>query len=479
MESQLTVLKQLVVLFIAAFLWFFSVAWVNSDTQKTGRNTKFWNTIFFFFSPISLIIYLSLSWKNKLKKRTVTPRADLVLLKGNGEPLFLAQGGGQESLTLDSVKDLIKKALNNRSTDIHLSPKIHSLLTRFRIDGILHDGPSFPERLGTAILSSFKVLAQVDIAERRKAQDGSFIVVADGNTINFRVSTTSSLYGETMVIRILDSKRGLINLNKLGLSPQVEEECNSLIASSHGMILVAGPSGNGKTTTLYAILNRVNTGEKNVISIEDPIEYELAGVTQIPIHSKTGVTFAGSLRTVLRQDPDVIMIGEIRDLETAEIAFRASLTGHLVLSTLHATEAVEVVARLLDMGLKPNFVSSSLIGVLAQRLIRILCPKCKKSYKPQNLEELYKNGLKLGEKDVLYKPVGCKYCRNTGYKGRIGVFELLIIDKEIRTCIDEKASKEDIFSIIKEKGMLTMKEDGWEKVKQGITTIEEVERVLK
>ena len=470
MESQLAVLKQLIVLLITAFLWFFSVAWVNSDTQKTGRNVKFWNTMFFFFSPLSLIIYLSLSWKNKLKKRTASPREDLVLLKANREPLFLAQGGGQESLTVDSVKNLIKDALDNRSTDIHLSPKSHSLFVRFRIDGILHDGNSFPQPLGLAILSCFKVLAQIDIAEKRKAQDGSFIVVAAGSTINFRVSTVSSLYGETMVIRILDSKRGLIGLDKLGLSPQMEEKCNSLIASSHGMILVTGPSGSGKTTSLYAILDKVNTGEKNIISIEDPIEYELAGVTQIPIHSKTGVTFAGSLRTVLRQDPDVIMIGEIRDLETAEIAFRASLTGHLVLSTLHAIEATEVVTRLLDMGLKPNFVSSSLIGVLAQRLVRILCPKCKKSYKPQNLEQ---------KRDVLYKAVGCKHCRDTGYKGRIGIFELLVIDKEIKACIDKKASAEDISRLVKEKGMLTMKEDGWEKVKQGITTIEEVERVLK
>jgi type II secretory ATPase GspE/PulE/Tfp pilus assembly ATPase PilB-like protein len=462
-------------LLLCAFLWFFTVGWVNASTHKTKRNVKLWNTILFFFCPISLIVYLPFFISSK-KKIEDNPAQNLELFKQQGEPLLSHQYEEQESLA--SVRSLLTQALDNQSTDIHLEPKGNLLSSRFRIDGLLHDGPVFPQRTGLPIVSAFKVLAHINIAEKRKPQDGSFTAKIKGRTVNFRVSTTSSFYGETMVIRILDSENGLINLGDLGLLPEDKEKCSDLLSRSHGMILVVGPSANGKTTTLYAILNEINIGEKNIISIEDPIEYELPNVTQIPINPKAGVDFAGSLRSILRQDPDVIMVGEIRDAETAEMAFRSSLTGHLVLSTLHTTEAAGAITRLMDMRLEPYLISSSLVGVLAQRLVRVLCSNCKTLSMSYHPDELSKKGLQLEEEDTLYEPVGCEHCRQTGYRSRVGIFELLIVDKEIKDLITKRASTEDIFTRAREKGMTSMKEDGWQKVKQGITTVAEVERVL-
>ncbi len=462
-------------LLVCAFLWFFAVGWVNASTHKAKRNVKLWNTMLFFFCPISLIVYLPFLIKGK-KNIGDNPAQNLELFKHRGEPLLSHQYEEQESLA--SVRDLLTQALDNQSTDIHLEPKGDLLSSRFRIDGLLHDGPVFPHRAGLPIVSAFKVLAHINIAEKRKAQDGSFTAKIAGRTVNFRVSTTSSFYGETMVIRILDSENGLINLGDLGLLPENKEKCSGLLSRSHGMILVVGPSANGKTTTLYAILNEINIGEKNIISIEDPVEYEIPNVTQIPINPKAGVDFAGSLRSILRQDPDVIMVGEIRDAETAEMAFRSSLTGHLVLSTLHTTEAAGAITRLMDMRLEPYLISSSLIGVLAQRLVRVLCSNCKIPSMSYHPDELSEKGLHLEEEDTLYEPVGCERCRQTGYKSRVGIFELLIMDKEIKDLVSKKASTEDIFTQAREKGMTTMKEDGWQKVKQGITTVAEVERVL-
>jgi len=477
MKPEFMVLVLWGLLLIGSLLWFLAVGWVNSNAYRTGKNVRFWNTIFFFFGPVSLLVYLPLFVKGKTKKKAEGNSAESLQLFKRGEtPISFPKHDPGKLLP---AKDLLIQALNRRSTDIHLEPKDNLLLTRFRIDGLLQDGPSFSLHSGLSILSSFKVLARIDIAEKRKAQDGSFTAKFGERNINFRVSTTSSFYGETMVVRVLDSEKGLLDLKEIGFLPDIERGVNSLISRPNGMILVVGASGNGKTTTLYAILNRINTGDKNIVSIEDPIEYELPNVTQIPINLKAGVDFPGSLRSILRQDPDIIMVGEIRDVETAEMAFRASLTGHLVLSTLHTTEAAGAITRLLDMDMEPYLISSSLIGILAQRLVRIPCPNCRIRYESGDLEKLRSKGLKVEETDTLYKPVGCEYCQETGYRDRIGIFELLLIDKNIKDMIKQKSSAEDIFSQAKSKGMISMKEDGWKKVRQGITTFEEVERVLQ
>ena len=381
----------------------------------------------------------------------------------------------QEAPIINLVNLLITRAVERRASDIHIEPFEDGLHIRYRIDGILHQTESPPKNLHPAIVSRIKIMAKLNIAERRLPQDGRIKLKVLGKDIDIRVSSVPMLYGEGVVMRLLDPT-GIIGLEVLGFEVKNRERFEDLIKKPYGMFLVTGPTGSGKTTTLYAALSMMNTREKKVITIEDPIEYYLEGVNQIQVKPKIGLTFADGLRSIVRQDPDIIMVGEIRDVETADIAIHAALTGHLVFSTLHTNDAAGAVTRLKDMGVEGYLISSSLLGVLAQRLVRVICNKCKITYAPDKelADEL---GVKMNFQT--YKGKGCEICDHTGYKGRTGIFELLLVNDEIRRLIVEKKGSDVIAQKAIEFGMKTLRDDGWEKVRAGITTVDEVIRVTQ
>ncbi len=372
------------------------------------------------------------------------------------------------------------QAIRERASDIHLEPDEMALRVRFRIDGFLYEALTLPKQIHPSLTSRIKILAEMDIAETRLPQDGNFNVKMEKRSFEIRVSTFPTIYGENVVLRILDQTSPLFKLEDLGFSEEMLGSCKQLIRRPNGIILVTGPTGSGKTTTLYAFLNLINSKEKNIITIEDPVEYRLALIRQTQINPKAGITFATGLRSILRQDPDVVMIGEIRDRETSEIAHQAALTGHLVLSTLHTNDAPEAITRLMDIGVEPYLISSSVIGVLAQRLVRTICPACKTSYPadPSLLGELGGDDSRPKEPLTLYRGKGCKNCKQSGYWGRSGIFELLSVNERIKQLIAEKASTQLIREAAKKTvGMASLREDGLEKVLKGITTLEEVDRV--
>ena len=391
------------------------------------------------------------------------------------------QGIVEEPVVIKLVNLIIMQAIKEGASDIHIEPEEEVLKTRFRVDGMLHEISSPPKHLQSAIISRIKIMANLNIAERRTPQDGRFTVNLEGKQIDVRVSCVPTIYGENVVLRLLDVSTALLGLEQLGFSKEVLDKYNKLITRPHGIILVTGPTGSGKTTTLYASLAKINTVEKNIITIEDPVEYKLAGIRQIQINPKVDLTFSNGLRSILRQDPNIIMVGEMRDFQTAEIAIQAALTGHLVFSTLHTNDASGAVTRLIDMGVEPFLVSSSVIGVLAQRLVRTICKDCKEEYVPTE-EELKDIGL-LDEPRTtnikFYKGKGCAKCMNTGYKGRIGIFELMIPDENIHNLIISKAPTEEIRKKAVASGMVVLKKDGIEKVKLGLTTVEEIVRVTE
>ncbi len=386
----------------------------------------------------------------------------------------------REAPIIQLVNMLIVQGVKDRASDIHIEPNEKGLLIRFRIDGMLHDIRTLPNTIKSAVISRIKILAKMDIAERRLPQDGRFQVKFGTREVDLRVSTIPTVLGEKAVLRLLDKSKGLIKLEQLGFIPEQLEEFKSIISKSYGIILLTGPTGSGKTTTLYAALNKVNSKDKNIITVEDPVEYKLARVNQIQIKPKINLTFANTLRSILRQDPDIIMVGEIRDSETAQIAVQASLTGHLVFSTLHTNDAASALTRLIDMDIETFLISSSVIGVIAQRLVRVICEKCKEEYIPGE-DVLSGLNIKGNSKDdgkvKLYRGTGCPSCKNTGYYGRTSIYELIVLDEEIRSLIISKTSSNVIKDAAIKKGMKTLKDSGLEKVMQGITTIEEVLRV--
>jgi type IV pilus assembly protein PilB len=386
----------------------------------------------------------------------------------------------REAPIIQLVNMLIVQGVKDRASDIHIEPNEKGLLIRFRIDGMLHDVRTLPNTIKSAVVSRIKILAKMDIAERRLPQDGRFQVKFGTREVDLRVSTIPTVLGEKVVLRLLDKSKGLIKLEQLGFTTKQLEEFKSIIFKSYGIILLTGPTGSGKTTTLYAALNQVNSKDKNIITVEDPVEYKLNRINQIQIKPKIDLTFANTLRSILRQDPDIIMVGEIRDTDTAQIAVQAALTGHLVLSTLHTNDAASAITRLIDMDVETFLISSSVIGVIAQRLVRVICEKCKEKYIP---EKNILNGLNIkgnsnnSDKIKLYRGTGCSICKNTGYYGRTSIYEIIVLDEEIKSLIISKASSNIIRDIAIKKGMKTLKENGLEKVMQGITTIEEVLRV--
>ena len=377
------------------------------------------------------------------------------------------------------VNDILFRALQLRASDIHVHPYEAKIQIRTRIDGILYDTLSLNRNVLPLIVSRIKVMAGMDIAERRMPQDGRCSVRLGQREIDLRVSTVPTSFGERCVLRLLDKSSGILTLDQLGLWEDDLKRFDTLLGRTHGIIFVTGPTGSGKSTTLYACLNRINSAEKNVMTVEDPIEYQLEGISQMQVASKKGVTFVNALRHVLRQDPDVIMVGEVRDAETARMAIQSSLTGHLVFSTLHTNDSAGAISRLLDLGVEPYLVSSSLIAIMAQRLLRRVCPDCKKEYKPST-RELRELGLgDLPSQAQFYIGAGCDKCFQTGYRGRTGIYELMLISEEIQNLIYQRTSAGAIKKVSLDAGLQTLRMDGTRKVLAGITTISEVLRVTQ
>jgi type IV pilus assembly protein PilB len=378
------------------------------------------------------------------------------------------------------VNLLISQAISDGASDIHLEPGEHDLRIRYRIDGVLHDVMRSPHSIQAAVVSRLKIMADINIAERRKPQDGRLTIATRNGPVDLRVATLPTVWGEKVVMRILDNSTARLDLTDLGFSAENHARFARSYRKPYGMILVTGPTGSGKSTTLYATLNRLSRPEINVITVEDPVEYRLPGINQVQVNAQAGLTFAAALRSILRSDPDVVLIGEIRDHETARIAVEAALTGHLVLSTLHTNDAPSAITRLSEMGIEPFLVGSALDTVLAQRLARRLCGRCKEPYRadPQELE-LARFPLRPQEPPpVLYRPVGCPGCARTGYKGRLALHEVMSVSEEIERLAVTRSSASDIGRLAREQGMTSLREDGMAKVRQGDTSIEEILRVV-
>jgi len=393
----------------------------------------------------------------------------------NGDLLEMAQ----EASVIKLVNEIFIEALNERASDIHIEPYENDLIIRYRIDGVLHETTMPPQirRFQSAIISRIKIMANLNIAEKRLPQDGRIKIQTSGRQCDVRVSVIPMLFGEGVVMRILDKSTVLYSLPDLGMAEDTFAIFESLIKRPHGIILETGPTGCGKTTTLYAALQAIVCPQIKVLTVEDPVEYHLAGVNQIQVQPKIGMTFARGLRAILRHDPDVVMIGEIRDLETAEAAIQAALTGHLVFSTLHTNDACSAATRLLDMGIEPFLVTSTVAAAMAQRLVRTICPDCKEPYEPDR--ETLPEDFTLEPGQVLYRGTGCRKCRQTGYHGRTGLFELMVMDDALSERIMSRAPVSEMIAVARSRGLRPLREDGWTKVRRGITTPEEVIRSTK
>jgi general secretion pathway protein E len=385
-----------------------------------------------------------------------------------------------EAPVIQFVNLMLSKAVKNRASDIHIEPYQHDLIVRLRIDGLLYNTFHPPKRLHPSIVSRIKVMSGLNIAEKRIPQDGRIEIKVGDKNIDIRVSTLPTVYGERVVLRLLDKSSKMLELHELGIPDAYLSDIRKLIRLSHGIILVTGPTGSGKTTTLYAALSEINTPDKNIITIEDPVEYQIDGIGQVHVNRKVGLTFANGLRTIVRQDPDIILVGEIRDLETAEIAIQAALTGHLVFSTLHTNDAASAVTRLIDMGIEPFLITSSVLAILAQRLVRTVCPYCKK---PALINGEYMRELNVSHEDLkkatLSVGEGCDKCMQTGYYGRTGIYEIMRVSGSIKKTILTTSDANAIKEVAIRGGMKTLREDGAEKVLQGISTTEEVLRVTQ
>ena len=383
-----------------------------------------------------------------------------------------------EAPIIKLVNLIIARALESRASDIHVEPFDDELIVRYRIDGVLHNIETVPKKLQAAIISRIKIMAKLNIAERRLPQDGRIRIKVSNREIDLRISTIPILYGESVVMRILDKESIVIDLGQLGFPDDILLEFQKLIQKPHGIILVTGPTGSGKTTTLYGALDKINFPDKKIITVEDPVEYQLKGINQIQVKPQIGLNFANTLRHIMRQDPDVIMIGEIRDLETAEMAVQSALTGHLVLSTLHTNDAPSAITRLLDLGVESFLLSSTIRGILAQRLVRVICPYCKEKDDSATLPEDAISSI-IDAQSELYRGKGCEKCAFTGYRGRSGIFELLVVNDDLRRLILKNADANELRQMAKKDGMKTILEDGIAKVRAGMTTLSEVFRVTQ
>ncbi len=413
----------------------------------------------------------------------------MLMVEGLGNDMDLASLADQVQETEDLLEQeddapiirlinaILGEAINENASDIHVETFEKRLVIRFRIDGILREVVQPKRELAALLVSRIKVMARLDIAEKRVPQDGRISLRVGGREVDIRVSTLPSANGERVVLRLLDKQAGRLTLRHLGMNEQDRRQLEQAVKKPHGIILVTGPTGSGKTTTLYAALTTLNDRTRNILTVEDPIEYHLEGIGQTQVNTKVDMTFARGLRAILRQDPDVVMVGEIRDQETADMAVQASLTGHLVLSTLHTNSAIGAVTRLVDMGVEPFLISSSLLGVLAQRLVRVLCNDCKRAYVADEAECALL-GVDPADAPTLYHAEGCEVCRNLGYRGRTGIYELVVLDDTLRTMIHTRASEQDMTRHARRLGP-SIRDDGMRKVREGVTTIEEVLRVTR
>jgi general secretion pathway protein E/type IV pilus assembly protein PilB len=395
--------------------------------------------------------------------------------------LTSATAAAQDASIIKFVNQVMAEALDLRATDVHVEPFEDALRVRYRVDGVLVEAniPAQVRKYHAAIVSRIKILSHLDIAEKRLPQDGRIRLKVAGREIDLRVSVIPMIHGEAVVLRILDRGDALLGLEHLGFSARDRRAWDRVLDLPHGIVLVTGPTGSGKTTSLYAALSRINDVERKIITVEDPVEYQLRGINQIQVSTKTGLTFAAGLRAILRHDPDVVLIGEIRDRETAEIAVQASLTGHLVFSTLHTNDAPGAVTRLIDMGIEPYLVSSSLEMVVAQRLVRLICSECKEAAPVKDREAMLHEAAGEAVPEVVYRGKGCRRCSGSGYRGRQGVFELMPVTEEIRSITLERASSGRIREIAMQQGMKSLRGDGWRLVREGRTTVEEVLRITK
>jgi general secretion pathway protein E len=403
-----------------------------------------------------------------------------VLVEDSGRPAEDLLDIGEKAPVIQLVRQILYEAFQVRASDVHIQPREDDVLVRFRIDGILYDRLTFPKALQDSVTSRIKIMGYMDIAEKRLPQDGRTTMTIRDREIDLRLSSVPTCYGERLVLRLLDKGMRLLSLEDIGLLADDLAAVRRMILATHGVIFVTGPTGSGKSTTLYAILSRINSAEKNVMTIEDPIEYRLRGISQMQAGESKGMTFAAGLRSILRQDPDIVMVGEVRDLETARIAIQAALTGHLVFSTLHTNDSAGALTRLLDLGIEPYLVSSAMIGVIAQRLVRLICPHCREAYEPDD-ETLAGVGLardRLPE-GRLYRGRGCRECMETGYIGRKGIYEVFVVDEPARAQVMEHRNASDIKRSALERGLRTLRMDGAQKAAQGLTTVEEVLRVTQ
>ncbi|HUJ10012.1 MAG TPA: GspE/PulE family protein [Verrucomicrobiae bacterium] len=399
-------------------------------------------------------------------------RVEIEFLDVNNDPIQIRQDM-PEMTGIEAAREVLEEAVSERASDIHLEPQNDGCRVRFRVDGTLQERLTFTRTDGLRVVAALKALAQIDVAEKRKAQDGRFRVRTGNGDVDFRAATTNAIHGEKMVLRILDRKSGVMSLEQLGMDHKMMEHFERVIHSRNGIILATGPTGSGKTSTLYAALSRLDKKKLNIMSIEDPVEYELEGATQIPVNVKAGVSYEAGLRSIMRQDPDVIFVGEMRDTEAARITVRAALTGHLVFSSLHAKHCVGTIVRLVDIGVERYQIASALLMVVAQRLVRVLCKKCREPYSAtgQELEEV---GLALKPGSQLYRAIGCEACDQSGYQGRTGIFELLVMDEALRKAVTDGVDEQTLFIMASERGLRSYYDDGAEKVLKGITTVEDV-----
>ncbi|HEY3724762.1 MAG TPA: GspE/PulE family protein, partial [Acidimicrobiia bacterium] len=390
----------------------------------------------------------------------------------------IGQSVDENAPVVQVVNLILSQAVTERASDVHIEPMDDRLRIRNRVDGALHEVLSLPVGMGPALVSRIKVMANMNIVERRRPQDGQLEAVIEGVPLDVRVATTSTVQGEKCVLRILDKRRALFQLSDLGMPPDMLGTYETLVRSPYGMVICAGPTGSGKTTTLYATLTQINSTEINVMTVEDPVEYVFPSVNQIQINEQAGVTFAGGLRSILRQDPDAILVGEIRDVETARMAVQSALTGHLVLSSLHATDAVSALHRFLDMGIESFLIASSMLGVVGQRLVRRICPECRVPYDPTAEERSVWEKSGMPAKQAFFHGEGCVFCAQTGYQGRIGVYEVLKVTDEMRSLIVANATHDELKELAVEQGMISLQDQALRLVERDVTTVAEILRTI-
>jgi general secretion pathway protein E len=497
----------LVVLSLATMGWIAALVWVQHDVKGAREEVRRINATVLLLPFAGFLMYLAKRQRRSRDHeaaRTLTGRVaglkpdeapkkrglfggrtklaaprgpkkqhlEMEFLDVDGNPIQIRKDL-PEMTGIEAAREVLEDAINERASDIHIEPRADGCRVRFRIDGALQERLTFTRADGLRVVAAIKTLAQIDVAEKRKAQDGRFRVRAGTREVDFRAATANAIHGEKVVLRILDRKSGVLSLSDLGMRKDMLEKFDRVIHSRNGIILATGPTGSGKTSTLYAALSRIDRKRLNIMSIEDPVEYELEGATQIPVNVKAGVSYEAGLRSILRQDPDVIFVGEMRDAEAAKITVRAALTGHLVFSSLHAKNAVGTIARLEEIGVERYQIASALLMVVAQRLVRVLCEECSEAYAATG-HELDEIGLDFEPGSRIYRAVGCENCDNTGYQGRTGIFEMFVMDEELRKALNEGANEQVLAKMAAGKGLRSYYCDGAEKILLGITSVEEV-----